>query len=198
MIDTLANVKSLLMVTVTTDDTLLNKLMDGADAYIARTTGRAFEGGTFTELHAGGTDIVFLNNFPIDTLTSVKVDPLGAFGAGTELPTSRYFPLIDRGMIWSRGGPFLNRDGLIDWPGTVQVVYATPTSAVPYPVKEAFGQLVGHWYRQAKTFAEQEYQMLLSRTAGTNVKEWSWGLVSGLKVPPGVWQLLDPYRVPAL
>jgi hypothetical protein len=80
----------------------------------------------------------------------------------------------------------------------VQVVYATATSAVPAPVAEAFGQLVGHWYRQAKTFADQEYQMLIGRTSGTDVKSWSWSLTSGLKIPPGVLELLAPYRAPVV
>ena len=72
------------------------------------------------------------------------------------------------------------------------------TGAVPAPVSEAFSQLVGHWYRQAKTFAEQEYQMLLERTSGTAGKVWSWSLASGLKLPPGVMELLAPYRVPVV
>lgn len=198
MLDTLANVKSLLMVSVNTDDALLTRLMNGADAYVASVTNRAFEGGTFTELHDGGSDTIFLNNFPLDGVTSIKVDPTGTFGAGTELPTNRYFVLRDRGMLWSRGGPFYYTPDLIQWPDTVQVVYQTPTSAVPYPVREAFGQLVGHWYRQAKTFADQEYQMLMERTNGTDAKKWSWSLVTGLKVPPGVRQLLEPYRSPVL
>jgi hypothetical protein len=38
--------------------------------------------------------------------------------------------------------------------------------------------------------------MLLERTNGTDAKVWSWSLASGLKLPPGVLQLLHPYRVP--
>jgi uncharacterized phiE125 gp8 family phage protein len=197
MLDTLANVKTLLMVTVNTDDALLTKLMDGADAYVAQFTGRAFEGGTFTELHPAGHDVVFLQNFPLTTLTSVKVDPARAFGADTVRDPTTYVVLGHRGLIRSLSGPFLPRRGT-DWPGAVQVVYATATGAVPPPVKEAFGQLVGHWYRQAKTFADQGQQMLLERTSGTDTKTWSWSLARGLLVPPLVHQLLAPYRVPTM
>jgi hypothetical protein len=85
-----------------------------------------------------------------------------------------------------------------DWPGCVQVVYTTATGAVPAAVKEAFSQLVGHWYRQAKTFADQDFQMLLERASATDSKVWSWSLATGLKVPPLVLELLAPYRVPAV
>jgi len=175
MLDTLANVKSLLMVTVTTDDALLTKLMDGADAYVGLFTGRAFEGGTFTETHSAGHDVVFLQNFPLTALTSVKVDPLRAFGAETVRDPTTYIVLGHRGLIRSLVGPFL-----------------------PPPVKEAFGQLVGHWYRQAKTFADQGHQMLLERTSGADTKTWSWSLARGLLVPPVVHQLLAPYRIPTV
>ena len=201
MIDTLANVKTALMVSVSTDDTLLTRLMDGADAYIGQLTGRDFAGGTFTETHPAGRDVLFLRNFPVTGVTSVKVDPARAFGSDTVRAADTYVLLADRGLIWSLTGPFLlPRAGVRDdWPAAVQVVYATATSAVPNPVKEAFAQLVGHWYRQAKTFSDQNYQMLLERTASaTDVKSWSWSLVSGLKIPPGVLQLLAPYRVPAV
>ena len=40
--------------------------------------------------------------------------------------------------------------------------------------------------------------MLLERTNGTTVKVWSWSLASGLKLPPGVLELLAPYRVPVV
>ena len=65
-------------------------------------------------------------------------------------------------------------------------------------MKEAFTQLVGHWYRQVKTNADLAFQMLTENTSGTTTKTYSWSLTSGLKVPPGVMQLLDPFRVPAI
>jgi len=200
MLDTLTNVKAAMLVSGTGDDTLLNRLMDGADAYITGITGRDFAGGTFTETHPAGRSVLFLRNYPVTSVTSVKVDASRQFGSDTVRASDTYVLHADRGLIESLTGSFLTpRSGIRDdWPAAVQVVYATATSAVPNPVKEAFSQLVGHWYRQAKTFANQEYQMLLERTSGTDVKVWSWSLASGLKIPPGVLQLLAPYRVPAV
>src|SRR5262249_42418200 len=133
------------MVSVSTDDTLLNRLMDGADAYIAQLTGRDFAGGTYTETHPAGHDLLFLNNFPVTSVTSVKVDPARQFGSDTARAADTYVLLADRGLIRSLTGNFLAPRGRDDWPAAVQVVYATATGAVPSPVKEAFGQLVGHW-----------------------------------------------------
>jgi hypothetical protein len=100
-------------------------------------------------------------------------------------------------VIESLTGPFLPPRGGTrdDWPEAVQVVYATATGSVPTPVQQAFYQLVGHWYRQAKTVADQEYQMLLARTS--DGKTWSWSISSGLTIPPSVPELLALYRVPA-
>ena len=199
MIDTLANVKTALLVSGSTDDALLARLMDGADAFVAQHTGRDFEGGTFTEAHPAGRAVLFLRNFPVTSVTSVNVDPARQFGSDTLRTADSYVLHADRGPIESLTGPFLPpRAGVRDdWPAAVQVVYATATSAVPAAVKEAFGQLVGHWYRQAKTFADQEYQMLVERFDGADSKVWPWSLPLGLKLPPGVLQLLQPYRVPA-
>ena len=82
-LDTLANVKTSLFITGTTDDAVLTRLLDAADAFIADYTGRAFAGGSFTELHAAGHELVFVRNFPVDTLTSLKVDAARQFGPET-------------------------------------------------------------------------------------------------------------------
>jgi uncharacterized phiE125 gp8 family phage protein len=200
MIDTLTNVKTAMRIPDGADDTLLTRLMDGADAFVAQHTGRDFTGGTFTETHPAGRGVLFLRNFPVTSVTSVKVDPARQFGSDTVRAASSYVLHADRGLIESLTGPFLTpRSGVRDdWPAAVQVVYATATAAVPAPVKEAFAQLISHWYRQAKTFAEQEFQMLTQQTDGTDAKGWSWSLTNGLKLPPGVLQLLQPYRVPVV
>jgi hypothetical protein len=77
------------------------------------------------------------------------------------------------------------------------VVYTVP-AAVPEPVIEAFAQLVGFWYRQVKTNVAAGQQLLMQKTDGTGTTCWSWSLTAGLKVPSGVHQLLNAYRVPSL
>src|SRR5262245_44694464 len=68
VIDTLANVKSALFISGTTDDAVLIALMDAADTFIAVHTGRDFAGGTFTETHPAGRAVVFARNFPITSV----------------------------------------------------------------------------------------------------------------------------------
>src|SRR5262249_36330067 len=101
MLDTLANVKTALMVVGAGDDTLLSRLMDGADAYVAQITGRDFAGGTFTETHPAGRDVLFLRNFPVTGVTSVKVDPARQFGSDTVRAADTYVLHADRGLIES-------------------------------------------------------------------------------------------------
>ncbi|MBY0458649.1 MAG: phage head-tail connector protein [Gemmataceae bacterium] len=195
MLDTLDNVKLALPVTGTADDALLTRLMQSAGGYIASYANRDFVGGTFTELHPGGSPLLFLRNFPVAVVTSLKVDPLRQFEADTLRPADGYVLFPDRGVIASLTGPFLGSGGRgDDRPATVQVVYSTPTGAVPPAVKEAFTQLVASWYRQAKTFANSEQQLLVER--GDDGRVWSWSLTSGLKIPPTVTALLAPFRVP--
>ena len=198
MLDTLANVKTSLLISGTTDDAVLTRLMDAADGFIAEFTGRQFAGGTFTETHPAGRSLAFLKNYPVDSVTGVKVDSARQFGAETLWTADRYVLHADRGVIESVCGPFLwPRKRGHDWPGALQVVYGTATGAVPPAVKEAFVQLVGHWYRFAKTAADQNYLMLTSQIDTNGQKDWPWSVAAGEPLPPGVRELLAAYRVPA-
>lgn len=200
MLDTLANVKISIAVAGTGDDALLTRLMDAADAFIAEYTSRDFAGGAFTETHPAGLDAVFLRNFPVGSVTSVKVDAARAFGAETVRDADTYVVHAVRGVIESVDGPFLApRGGRREvWPGALEVVYTTATGAVPAAVQEAFCQLIGHWYRMAKTALDQGHEMLLTRISGTDEKDWPWSVAAGPKLPPGALQLLQPYRMPAV
>jgi len=199
MLDTLANVKTALKIATTDDDTTLNRLLDAADSFIAAHTGRAFAGGSFTETHAGNTTLLFLRNYPVSAVSSVRVDAARQFGTDTILATTTYVLHADRGVIESVGGVFLRsrgRRGSAGAPGTVQVTYSTATEAVPGAVKEAFSQLIGHWYRLAKTNEDLEGVLLTEKSDGTDSKSYPWALAGGLRVPAGVLQILAPFRVP--
>ena len=198
MLDTLANVKTSLLIPGTTDDAVLTRLMDAADGFIAEFTSRRFDGGTFTETHPAGRSLAFLKNYPVASVTSVKVDAARQFGAETLWTADRYVVHADRGVIESVCGPFLWPRGRRDaWPAALQVVYTTATGAVPPAVKEAFVQLIGHWYRFAKTAADQDYQMMTSRIDSSGQKDWPWSLARGEALPAVVRELLAAYRVPA-
>jgi hypothetical protein len=204
-LDTLANVKARLGITTSADDTLIGLLQDSADKAVENYCNRDFAGGTFTEYHPGGSEFVHLRNFPVDSVTSVKVDVSRVFGAETLVSASDYVVHSERGVVQSVAGPFLPRDkpGLVNaevrtWtrgPRVVQVVYATLTSQVPADVKEAYTRLVGHWYRKVKTDAASNFQNVQQQKYGdTFVIFGGTGAAGGL--PDEVLELLAPYRVP--
>jgi uncharacterized phiE125 gp8 family phage protein len=201
MLVALSDLKAQLLISGSSDDTVLNQLIAAADSFIAQHTGRDFAGGTFTEYHAAGGSRAFLRNFPVTAITSLKVDPNRAFGSDTVLDTSRYVLIADRGVIESIDGPFLphrSARGSDDWPGALKVVYTTATSAIPSGVTEAFNQLVSHWYRQIKTNADTAFRDVLELTSGGDTKGYPWNLTTGLGIPAGVRKLLDVFRVPSL
>lgn len=199
-LDTLANAKSVLLVSGSGDDTLLNQLLSAADSFIQELTGRSFAGGTFTEYHSAGGSMIFLKNWPVASVTSLRIDPARQFGSTTERDATTYAVHSDRGVIESIDGPFLPpyRKGSDDWPESAKVAYTTATDSVPAAVKQAFADLVGHWYRLAKTNSDANFLMLTENTSGTDTKGYSWSLTRGLAIPPGVLELLEPFRVPSL
>lgn len=193
-IGTLDCVKLMLGVAGTADDDLLNALRDAADEYIPRFCGRGFCGGAFTEDHPGGRTL-FLRNFPVASVTSVKADPLRAFGPETAVDPSRYYVHADRGVIEGVGAA-LGPDGV---PGAVRVAYSVATGEVPAAVCRAYAELIGHWFRQAKTAAALGQKNITATVAdsGATQAAYPWGQSGGFKVPDGVLDLLRPYRVPA-
>ncbi|HKB05719.1 MAG TPA: phage head-tail connector protein [Gemmataceae bacterium] len=204
-LDTLANVKARLGIATSADDTLLGLLQDSADKAVENYCNRDFAGGTYTEYHPGGSEFVHLRNYPVDAVTSVKVDATRAFGAETLVSASDYVVHADRGVIQSVAGPFLprGRDGLVNatvraWtrgPRVVQVVYSTLTGQVPADVKEAYARLVGHWYRQVKTESAASFQNVMQQKVGETFTIFG-GEGAGAGLPAEVAELLAPYRVP--
>lgn len=208
-LDTLANVKSRLGITASTDDTLLSLLQDSADTWMLNFTGRDFAGGDFTEYFPGHTEFLQLANFPVASVTSVKVDPSETFGSDTAIASSSYALHSERGVIQSKVGPFVSDDrlaGLVNadtpnWtasPRAVQVIYSTATSAVPNDVKEAYAQLVGHWYRQVKTQVAASFQNIDRQTIGDVTVNYRLDQLVKMPLPPDIERLLAPYRTPIL
>ena len=204
-LDTLANVKTRLGISGSGDDTLLGLLQNSADKFIENWCDRNFEGGTFTEYHPGGSEFVHLRNFPVTSVTSVKLDPNYVFGSDTLVSSSSYVTHTDWGVIQSLAGPFLprSREGLVNseiriWtrgPRVVQVVYATATSAVPNDVKEAYARLIGSWYRRVKTESSVSFIDLRAQDFGDMSVSYA-GTPEGL--PDDVLHLLAPYRAPRI
>jgi uncharacterized phiE125 gp8 family phage protein len=192
-LDTLANVKSRLGVTSSADDTLLGLLQASADQWVTNHCDRDFAGGTFTEYLPGGSEFLLLRNYPVSSVTTVKVDPAYGFGSETIISSTAYVVHTERGVIQSVAGPFFPCA-----PRVVQVVYATATSAVPDDVKQAYALLVGHWYRQVKTQVATGFQNVTQQKAGDLFATYAREALTGWPPPADVVRLLEPYRVPRL
>jgi hypothetical protein len=193
-LETLANIKSQLSVSGSADDTLLSQMQTAAEAYIQTFCGRAFGSGTFTEYHPGGARLVFLSNYAVGSISSIHVDVERQYPPDTLMDLSRFVLYPARGVIECLDGTFVPR--LPGWkvpidafPNAVRVVYT-----VPGAILRAYTELVGHWYRTAKTHAA---------TGQTNVVEqtgtvYPWGQSTGYRVPPSVVDLLQLERAPRL
>lgn len=196
-LETLANIKAHLGVSTSADDTLLSQMQAAAEAYIQTFCGRAFGGGTFTEYHPGGARLAFLSNFPVGALTSVHVDVERQYTSDTLMPASRYVLYPGRGVIESLDGAFV--PSLPGWrvseeafPDAVRVVYTTPSGNVPGTILRAYSELVGHWYRTAKTHVATG-QVNIVEQSGT---VYPWGQSLGYRVPSAIVDLLQMERVP--
>jgi hypothetical protein len=206
-IDTLANVKTRLGISTSADDALLDLLRNSADLWVTNQCGRDFGGGTYTEYHPGGSPFVHLRNFPVQAVTSVNVDPGYVFGSSTVWAATAYVVHLERGVIQSLIGPFPppeQRTGFVDWfvntwprgPRIIQVVYTVTSSAIADDVLEAYAQLVGHWYRRVKTQTVANWQNVTAVRLGDARTDYGPDQISGLPIPPDVYHLLAPYRIP--
>lgn len=198
-LDTLSNVKARLGINYSTDDALLDLLRDSADAFVVTHCGRDFAPATYTEYHAGDQATVRLRNYPVASVASVKVDVLGGFGAETALPATAYVVEPERGFIHSRFGTFVALPGGFEFqllesaPRAVQVVYMT-TAAVPADVRQAYAELIDHWYRHVKTLIAAQYQNVTQQTFGATTAIFAKDQIAGLPLPPDVIRLLALYR----
>jgi hypothetical protein len=202
-LDTLANVKTRLGITTSADDSLLGLLQESADAWLTGYCERDFAGGTFTEYYPGATAFVFLRNYPVTGVSSVKADAGYGFGASTLVPATAYVVHAERGVVQSLAGAFLPvpLPDVPPWeygPRNVEVVYSTATGSVPADVKEAYALLVGHWYRHVKTQVASGFQDVIQQTFGGTTLIFSKDQLAGLPVPDEVRRLLAPYRAPVI
>jgi hypothetical protein len=202
-LDTLANVKTAIAVSGTADDAMLTHLQAVADSYIETHCGRSFVGGAFTELHPGGGGVLFLAHYPVTAVTEIRADPNREFGTDTVVDPDRYTVHAARGVVEYHDGAFVplvfawtvRAD---DFPDTVRVTYTVPTGAVPAVVCGAYAELIGHWYRRAKTDAAAGHLNVTETPSADGQTVYPWGQAAGYPVPAGVKELLAPFRVPAL
>ena len=149
---TLASVKIHLGISGSTEDDLLNQLIDCVDSVIHHYTGRkSFESASRTEyLDGNGKDELFLAHRPLTSVTGVWVDPDGYYGKGTDA-----FPSANE---WTEGSYFVpqseeaaeqNASMLVAinrvWPegrGNIKVTYTAGYETIPADLELAANTLI--------------------------------------------------------
>jgi hypothetical protein len=199
LLDTLSAVKTQLGISGSADDTLLETLRTAATDTIMRYCGRNFDGGSFVEYAAGGAKLLILANYPVEDGWELRVDPGRIFPIDSIVPPERVIVHADRGLVTlATGRPFISGTQPGAYPRSVKFSYTTASGAVPETIKRAYAELIGHWYRQTKTWTAAEQQNLRQRTDGSAITEYPWGQSGGFNLPNGVTHLLNAYRTPGV
>ena len=172
---TVEAVKVALAVDGSADDALLGDLVASATAFAADYVGRSYAAGVYAESHRGGGFYVFLRHYPASAVEVVNVDP------------ASYRVHGERGVVESVDGPFPR--------GELTVLATVPPDAVPPGVARAVAELVGHWYREAKTHAAMGQVNVGARRDGDGVTaSYPWGQSNGYRVPVAVTEALRRAR----
>jgi hypothetical protein len=140
-----------------------------------------------------------LANYPVEDGWELRIDPGRMFTSDSIVPSDRVIVRADRGIVTlANGQQFVSSSGPYSYPRGVKFTYSTATSAVPDSVARASVELIGHWYREAKTWAATNQQNVRTKTDGTVITEYLWGQSGGYSIPTTVRKLLDPFRMPVI
>jgi len=129
----------------TTDDALLENLIMQETKNIQTVCRRDFFYNTYTEYRDGdGSDVIFVDNFPIETVTGIYDDTTRAFGAGTLIAAADYYVDTINGMI-----RLLNT---VTTPASanVKIVYTGGYKVIPKDLELACAQMVVADYIELK------------------------------------------------
>lgn len=144
MLTTLANAKEFLKVPVseTADDAILNRIISAADAFVKNYCRRVIEAADLTEYHSTkkGQVVLMLDEYPVNSVTSLHDDTERVYGTDTLIATTDYIVDKAEGII--------RLDGIYFYAGlqNVQVVYNAGYSTVPADLEQAALELVAQKY----------------------------------------------------
>jgi len=140
----LVDVKAWLKVTSSSDDAILQVLIDACTEWGQKYTAREFTANTYTLLIDCLTDRVRLNRNPIDTITSIEHLLLGVF---TAIPSTDYYKkdltqwveiLLEDGESWPT-----NTD---DKEHSIKIIFVTKAYNCANLIEQALKIHVAYWY----------------------------------------------------
>lgn len=172
----LANLKSWVQVTGVNDDTMLERLISAASAFIQQWLSRTLALATYTETYDGrGTRRAALNNFPIVSVSTLVVN-------GVAIP-------VAAGPPWSNGYVFdqlsISLYGYCFSAGfgNVQVSYSAGYSATPLDIEQACLELCALRYKERERIGYKSKSI-----AGETVAFFVGDMTPSIKTA------LNPYR----
>jgi len=146
MLATLADVKSYLSISDTTQDTLLTSLLTSADAFVKSFTGRDFEQKTYTHLfNWKWENKLILKQYPVISLTSFKYNT-GSFS----VPNYVSF-YIDTYKVDPEVWQIWTMFNIPKWIQNIQVIYSAWYVNIPEEIKQAVIKLTATYFNWSKT-----------------------------------------------
>ncbi|PYS91496.1 MAG: hypothetical protein DMF62_02475 [Acidobacteria bacterium] len=186
---TLAEAKSFLKITTTSEDSIVGDLINECSVWINTYCGRKliYPAVPYTEYYDGnGTSQLFLKNWPIITVTSLYMDYLRAWTADTAIDlTADVQTDLESGILTLWNNQSLYGQGV----GNVRVIYTagyTHNSNVPYDLKLACKKLAAWKYFQ--DYSQRRYGVASESTGERQVN------YSDEPLLPDVKQILNRYR----
>ena len=138
---TLAKVKEWLNITTSTDDALLTRLVSAASDYIQTLLNRTIAVTAYSDILDGtGSARLMVANYPVVTVSSVKVDGL-PIPASTGVGVPGY--VFNGTAISMRGSYRFNEDVQ-----NVEVSYTAGYATVPAGLEQACIELIGLRYKE--------------------------------------------------
>ena len=142
---TVDNIKTFLRITTTDDDNLLAQLLAQAYDRVESECQRTFLEADYTEYHNGdGTDTVLLDNYPVNSITSLYDDPDRQYGSDTLIDADDYVIYADSGMVVLDGLTF--NTGLKN----IKITYNAGYSDLPDELIAAIIKLVAADYLEGQ------------------------------------------------
>ena len=176
---TIAEVKVLTGV-ATADDAITQELITKASVFANNYTGRILAQQTFTETYDGdGSDILFLNNYPITSVTTVHQDSDRAFGVDTLVDSDDYLTYADNRKLVGIGTRWFKDIQ------TIKVVYVAGfvIGSIPDDLVNAVTMLVDFWGK------EYDAHRFGVTSTGTDTNRITYEK----NIPVEIKEMLNPY-----
>ena len=180
----LANLKSYLQITGSTQDTILTSIKDAVESWVKQYVDRDLIVTSYTEYHDGdGSGSLKLRNYPITTITSIYADPARLFAAATLIPSTDIITSVTQndniGLVELYSYRFLT--GV----KSIKVAYSAGYSTIPDRLAHAVKLLC------AREFMIQDKRMSGLVTQQVGDKQITLEFEA---IPKNALSILDKYR----